>query len=59
MPQVFCKWCRAPYTPDGDLPPVCPACQAPADWSTEMEWPFRLSVNDRRFLKSLRIGVES
>lgn len=59
MPQMFfCRWCRHGYAWVNELPAVCPGCDAAAEWLTEPEaWPFRLSVNDRQFLKSIRVAT--
>jgi hypothetical protein len=57
MATIFCKFCKVGYASLGELPPVCPECNAPAHWITEPAetWPFRLSRNDKQFLRSIRV----
>ena len=40
----------------GDLPAICPECHEMANWTTTP--PYRLTRNDDRFLKSIRIDPE-
>lgn len=68
---VYCKHedCRigTPVRGRGDLPAVCPGCERRGEWtsdvpakpSTKPAIPFDLTVNDRRFLKSLRIAGDA
>jgi hypothetical protein len=62
MPRtLYCRLCAAAYASvAGDQPAECPACGQAAHWSTEPQArrEYVLSENDRRFLKSLRIGAE-
>lgn len=53
---IWCRWCKVGYASVGELPPICPSCDAPAEWVTD-PWPFKLTVNDRQFLKSIRVGA--
>lgn len=49
----YCSACRGGYASAGEAPPdECPLCEQRATW-----WPFLVTVNDRRFLRSLRIAV--
>lgn len=55
---VYCKKCDVGYASvGGDYPKFCPACEQPAFWTTTVprRKHFRLSENDRKFLRSLRI----
>lgn len=66
---LYCKYddCRIGYASvAGDVPSMCPACSRPAHWSTmqpEARYqppkdPWKISVNDKRFLKGLKIRAE-
>ncbi len=56
---IYCTRCAAPILIDTACPPACPACGSTTYRSgTEPRVPFTLSVNDRRFLRSLRIGID-
>lgn len=56
--------CRAGYASLGEVPRICPACQQDTRWTTvapiadHPNTPFRVNINDRRFLRSLRISSE-
>lgn len=58
MATIYCGWCKAGYASLGERPPVCPSCNAPADWVPDVDgWPVKLTANDKKFLKSIRIGA--
>ena len=53
-----CRECGEWYQIVHVVPDVCPHCQKQADWRTEGDEPIRpyaLTVNDKRFLKAIRI----
>lgn len=57
---IFCKRCHVGYAAIGSIPAVCPACEQETSWTTtwpheDPRFPFSLTVDDRRFLRSLRI----
>ena len=56
--RIWCCWedCRKPQMVSGDLPAICPECHEMANWTTTP--PYRLTRNDDRFLKSIRIDPE-
>lgn len=56
-PIVFCQGCGVGYACVGDLPPTCPKCDTPEPAWSSMR-PLKLSANDRKFLKSLRIRTD-
>lgn len=59
MAQVlFCRKCGNWYAVQLKVPDICPNCEQSAEWSTEEPKPYRLSENDRRFLKSIRVAPE-
>jgi hypothetical protein len=51
---IFCTPCGTGYGSNGEKPTICPACR-----STDPQWtrtpPYRLTADDRDFLRSLRI----
>lgn len=51
---LYCGWdnCRVGYAVDGMIPVVCPACERETKWVVA---PFAISLNDRKFLKSIKI----
>lgn len=53
---IYCKPCGAGYGSLGERPTLCPKCNKVPDWTRTP--PYLLTVNDRRFLQSLRIGQE-
>lgn len=61
---LYCKKCSAGYASLGEVPRVCPACEQETSWTTAMPMssdprvPYEVSLNDRRFLRSLRISPE-
>lgn len=64
---LYCRHddCGKPHEVDaGYFPPICPACKRCAAWATHpgvapiLAGGLVLTVNDRRFLKSLRIGAD-
>jgi hypothetical protein len=68
--ELFCRYddCRVSVVScAGIIPVVCPGCHRSSRWSTtprmsdhgEPMVPYEITVNDRRFLKSLRIASEN
>jgi hypothetical protein len=58
-PIVFCRACGVGYAWIGVLPAQCPSCSASNPrWSTSRDdsWPFKLTENDRRFLRKILIS---
>lgn len=58
---VYCRRCTTAYDSlAGMLPETCPACEAPALWSSEPVpvVSYVLNINDRRFLRAIRIDAE-
>lgn len=59
---LFCKLCGQRYASVGELPAVCPICDRPTKWSTMAPHssgpPLPLTVDDRRWLRSVRIDPE-
>lgn len=60
---IFCKGCHAGYAATGAIPSVCPACEHDAGWTTrwpheDRRFPFVVTKQDRRFLRSLRIASD-
>jgi hypothetical protein len=51
--MLFCQQCDTGYGSLGELPSSCQACKQFPDWTTIK--PYRLSFNDRAFLKSIHI----
>ena len=55
---LWCMKCAAKWEQvAGELPAICPGCQRATVWSVE-EVPakrYALSMNDRRFLRSIKI----
>jgi len=51
--MLWCQACEAGFGSVGELPTACPSCLQFPNWSTLR--PYRLSFNDRTFLKSIRI----
>lgn len=59
MAQVlWCRKCRNWYAVQTTIPDICPHCEGSASWTTEEPKPYRLSENDRRFLRSIKIQPE-
>lgn len=60
--SVFCKNCGRRATVDlaGELPSVCLGCGMTGWWRADGEpaVPYELTLNDKRFLRSLRITPE-
>lgn len=54
---VFCRSCFVGYAVCGELPKVCPRCEAEARWTTEP--PYHLTENDKRFLHSIKIAPDA
>jgi hypothetical protein len=60
---LFCKLCRQGYGCTGEPPAYCPLCRRETRWTlmapqTQPVDGWRVSENDRRFLRSLRIDPE-
>lgn len=54
---VWCRACEAAKTVCRPLPAVCPHCHRVARWTSTP--PYHLTVQDRRFLRSLHIDPET
>jgi len=60
MGQVlFCRKCGNWYAVQRVVPDVCPNCEQSAEWTTETLRPWKLSENDRKFLRAIRIKPEA
>lgn len=69
---LYCRHvdCREAYVSDaGKVPAICPACTRPSSWTTtppivivpiyaDPTTVYTVSMNDARFLRSLRIDPE-
>lgn len=60
---LYCGRCFTGYASIGEIPVKCPACDRVTRWTTSLpldrpKVPFALTLNDRRFLRSLRIDPE-
>lgn len=61
---IYCKKCGIGYASLGEIPATCPACDQETSWTTvppSSDTPtvaYKLTVNDRRFLRSYRIAAE-
>lgn len=58
---LYCRLCAKPYdSVAGDQPAYCPECKEEAAWTTEPvpTVPYELNVNDRRFLRAIKIEAE-
>lgn len=60
---LHCRLCGASYGASGEVPLHCPSCQRPTRWGTspprtESDPGWQLNVEDRRFLRALRIGTD-
>ena len=61
MPPVLrCRTCGEWYQVVHVVPDICPHCQNSAVWTTEGDpaKPYQLTVNDKKFLRSLRITAD-
>lgn len=60
MGQVlYCRKCHEWYAVQRVVPDVCPHCEQTAEWTTEALRPWKLSENDRRFLRKLGIKPDA
>jgi len=50
---LWCQACKTGYASVGEVPFLCPECHGIPYWTTSP--PFKLSRNDKSFLKSIRI----
>lgn len=62
---LYCRLCAASYGSVGDIPVHCPSCHRPTKWGasppsalTELVDGWEPNVNDKRFLRSLKIDPE-
>lgn len=53
---LWCRACDTGYASVGETPTLCPECKEIPNWTTTP--PYKLTVNDRRFLRMLRIDPE-
>lgn len=62
MAALFCRKCTTGLDSPGVVPLVCPTCEQETSWTRTPlgPWPvaFNLTVNDRKFLKSIRVSAE-
>lgn len=56
--RLWCQACQEAYESRGEVPTLCPRphCRRVPNWTTTP--PFKLTVNDTRFLRSIRITQE-
>lgn len=54
---LFCRACDTGYGSAGETPTLCPKCGQVPNWTTLP--PYKLTVNDQRFLRSIRIAPEA
>ncbi len=60
---LYCVRCHSGYGSIGEVPLRCPMCGQVTSWSTDVpimpapepKSPYELNVNDKRFLRSIRI----
>jgi hypothetical protein len=60
---LYCQRCHSGYGSIGEVPLRCPACDQVTSWSTtapvivapEPQTPWKIGINDARFLKSIKI----
>jgi len=50
---LWCQACQSGYASVGEVPAICPECKQVPHWSTLK--PYKPSVNDVKFLKSIKI----
>jgi len=50
---LWCQACQSGYASVGETPLLCPECHQPPRWTTLK--PYKPSVNDTKFLKSIKI----
>lgn len=60
MAILYCRHCSTGYGSIGEVPLKCPACDRVTTWTAyfpqpEPKVPYTLSINDHKFLRSLRI----
>jgi len=54
---LWCQACETGYACLGQAPPLCPECRsAEPNWTTRK--PYKPSVNDAKFLRSIKICGE-
>jgi hypothetical protein len=53
---VYCQACDAGFGSTGTPPRLCPRCDQVPDWTRTP--PFKLTVLDKKFMRTLRIAVE-
>jgi hypothetical protein len=63
--DIYCRWCDWPTEVVADqLPAVCGHCHREARWTTlapvsdEPGHPWKLTTNDCRFLKSIKVSAD-
>lgn len=50
---LWCLRCGEEAVIIGEVPIVCPTCHAETTWTTAP--PYRINLNDARFLKSIHV----
>jgi len=53
---LWCQACETGYACLGQAPPLCPEYHAEPNWTTRK--PYKPSVNDAKFLRSIKICGE-
>ena len=61
---LYCVKCTTGYASIGEVPTRCPACDRITSWTTtipvmpgpEPKIPWKVGINDKRFLRSIRIA---
>lgn len=59
----YCSRCWTGYATMGDLPAKCGACDRVTRWVESLpldqpKVPYELNINDKRFLRSIRVASE-
>ncbi len=54
---LWCQKCSTGYASVGEVPQFCPECNEYPNWSTRK--PYRPSLMDKRFLRSIKIDPEN
>ena len=53
---LWCQSCTSGYASVGEVPMICPECKQAPHWTTLK--PYKPTVNDAKFLKSIKICGE-
>jgi hypothetical protein len=58
---LLCRKCGHWYQVVRQIPDICPHCEQSASWTTDPDpdKPFKLTENDKKFLRSIRIATNN